>query len=297
MRLRDQAPPTELPSKSAELRRLIADGAVLAPSAFDATSARLIADAGFECAHASGGSIARGLGFPDLGLVDLSEMVGRIASIVESAGIPVVADADTGYGNALNVRRTVMEFERAGVAGLHLEDQDFPKRCGLYDDLAVIDTREMSGKIKAAVDARINDELMIIARTDALKVEGFEAAVARSRAYLDAGADMVFVEAIHTPAQIRDLAAQIPEPKMFNIGGGGEEPVMPLDELGALGYRMILYPADVQRAAIRAMADVLATIKRDGHSAAMKNQLASASERDGLVDVDSYFKLSERYQA
>ncbi len=284
-------------NRAATLRRLIADGAVLAPSAFDATSARLIADAGFDCAHASGGSIARGLGFPDLGLVDLSEMVGRIATIVQSADIPVVADADTGYGNALNVRRTVMEFERVGVAGLHLEDQDFPKRCGLYDDLAVINTQEMSGKIKAAVDARVNEDLLIIARTDALKVEGFDAAVERSRAYLDAGADMVFVEAIHTKTEIKELAALIPEPKMFNIGGGGEEPVMPPAELGALGYRMILYPADVQRAAIRAMADVLATIKRDGHSAAMKNQLASAGERDGLVDVDAYFELNERYEA
>lgn len=288
--------PIKPPSRSAELRRLIDAGTVLAPSAFDATSARLIADAGFDCAHASGGSIARGLGFPDLGLVDLSEMVGRIASIVEAAAIPVVADADTGYGNALNVRRTVKEFERAGVAGLHLEDQDFPKRCGLYDDLAVIGVAEMAGKIKAAVDARSDDDLLIIARTDALKVEGFDAAVARSRAYLDAGADMVFVEAVHTPAEITKLAELVPEPKMFNIGGGGEEPVVPLAELGALGYRMILYPADVQRAAIRAMADVLATIKRDGHSAAMKNQLASGAERDGLVDVEAYFELSERYQ-
>ena len=209
-------------NKAAALRQLIAEGAVLAPSAFDATSARLIADAGFTCAHASGGSIARGLGFPDLGLVDLSEMVGRIASIVDAADIPVVADADTGYGNALNVRRTVKEFERAGVAGLHLEDQDFPKRCGLYDDLAVIGAGEMAGKIKAAVDARENDDLMIIARTDALKVEGFEAAVARSRGYLEAGADMVFVEAIHTVADITKLAELVPEPKLFNIGGGAK---------------------------------------------------------------------------
>jgi 2-methylisocitrate lyase-like PEP mutase family enzyme len=284
-------------NKAKALRQLMADDAVLAPSAFDATSARLIANAGFDCAHASGGSIARGLGFPDLGLVDLSEMAGRIASIVEAAGIPVVADADTGYGNALNVRRTVMAFERAGVAGLHLEDQDFPKRCGLYDDLAVINAQEMSGKIKAAVDARVNEDLVIIARTDALKVEGFDAAVERSSAYLEAGADMVFVEAIHTEAEIKKLAALISEPKIFNIGGGGEEPVMPLAELGTLGYRIILYPADVQRAAIRAMADVLATIRRDGHSAAMKNQLASGSERDGLVDVEAYFELSERYEA
>ena len=278
-------------NKAATLRALIAEGLVLAPSAFDATSARLIANAGFACAHASGGSIARGLGFPDLGLVDLSEMVGRIASIVDSAGIPVVAD-----GNALNVRRTVKEFERAGVAGLHLEDQDFPKRCGLYDNLAVIGAPEMVGKIKAAVDARINEDLLIVARTDALKVEGFDAAVERSRAYLDAGADMVFVEAVHSVGEIKKLAELVPEPKMFNIGGGGEEPVMPLADLGALGYRMILYPADVQLAAIRAMADVLATIKRDGHSAAMRNRLASGSERDGLVDVDAYFELSERYQ-
>ncbi len=284
-------------SPAAILRRLIASGAVAAPSAFDATSARLIADAGFDCAHASGGSIARSLGFPDLGLVDLGEMTDRIASIVETAGIPVVADADTGYGNALNVRRTVRQFERAGVAGLHLEDQDFPKRCGLYDNLAVIPVGEMCGKIKAAIDARADDDLVIIARTDALKVEGFDAAVARARAYLTAGADMVFVEAIDAVDDIVRLAAAVPEPKLFNTGAGGEELAMPLAEFERLGYRLFLYPADLQRAAIRAMTDVLAAIKRDGHSAALKNRLASADERDGLVDIESYFALSERYRA
>ena len=282
---------------AATLRRLLAAGAVLAPSAFDATSARLIADAGFACAHASGGSIARSLGFPDLGLVDLGEMTDRIAKIVEAVAIPVVADADTGYGNALNVRRTVQAFERAGVAGLHLEDQDFPKRCGLYDDLAVIAAGEMCGKIKAAVDARDDANLLIIARTDALKVEGFGAAVSRARDYLCAGADMVFVEAIHSVDDIKRLAEAVPEPKVFNIGAGGEEPALPPPELEELGYRIILYPADVQRAAIRAMSDVLATIMRDGHSAAMRSRLALAEERAALVDTDAYLALSERYRA
>ena len=279
------------------LRRLVAAGAVAAPSAFDATSARLVADAGFACAHASGGSIARSLGFPDLGLVDLGEMAGRIASIVEAAAIPVVADADTGYGNALNVRRTVRELERAGVAGLHLEDQDFPKRCGLYDDLAVVAAGEMCTRIKAAVDARADDDLVIIARTDALKVEGFDAAAARARDYLAAGADMVFVEAIHAAEDIERLAAAVPEPKLLNVGGGGEELVMPLPELERLGYRLILYPADLQRAAIAAMAEVLAAIRRDGHSAAVKDRLASLEQRDGLVDVEDYFALDARYRA
>lgn len=282
---------------AATLRRLVAAGAVAAPSAFDATSARLVADAGFACAHASGGSIARSLGFPDLGLVDLGEMAGRIAAIVEAAAIPVVADADTGYGNALNVRRTVRELERAGVAGLHLEDQDFPKRCGLYDDLAVVAAGEMCTRIKAAVDARADDDLLIIARTDALKVEGFDAAAARARDYLAAGADMVFVEAIHTLEDIERLAAAVPEPKLLNVGGGGEELVMPLAGLERLGYRLILYPADLQRAAIAAMAEVLAAIRRDGHSAAVKDRLASLEQRDSLVDVEDYFALDARYRA
>lgn len=282
---------------AATLRRLVADGAVAAPSAFDATSARLVADAGFACVHASGGSIARSLGFPDLGLVDLGEMAGRIASIAEAAAIPVVADADTGYGNALNVRRTVRELERAGVAGLHLEDQDFPKRCGLYDDLVVVAAGEMCNRIKAAVDARADDDLLIIARTDALKVEGFDAATARARDYLAAGADMVFVEAIHAAEDIERLAAAVPEPKLLNVGGGGEELVMPLAELERLGYRLILYPADLQRAAIAAMAEVLAAIRRDGHSAAVKDRLATLEQRDGLVDVEDYFALDARYRA
>ena len=282
---------------AAALRRLIAGGAVAAPSAFDATSARLIAEAGFDCAHASGGSIARSLGFPDLGLVDLGEMTGRVASIVEAAAVPVVADADTGYGNALNVRRTVREFERAGVAGLHLEDQDFPKRCGLYDDLAVIAGGEMCGKIKAAVDARADDDLVIVARTDALKVEGFDAAAARARDYLAAGADMAFVEGIHAAGDIERLGQAVPEPKLLNAGGGGEALAMPAAALGRLGYRLILYPADLQRAAIAAMAEVLAAIRRDGHSAAVKDRLASLEERDGLVDSEGYLALSARYRA
>ena len=290
----DKAARAESPAR--QFRRLIeSDRAILAPGVFDATSARLVERAGFECVHASGGAIARSMGFPDLGLIGLGEMIGRIASIIEACAIPVVADADTGYGNALNVQRTVREFERAGVAGLHIEDQHFPKRCGYYGELGVVPADEMVGKIRAALDARQDDDVFVIARTDALTVEGFDAAVARAQRYAEAGADMVFVEALECEAQIEALARAVPQPKMYNMFCAGQPPLVPVERLAALGYRFVVFPSDVQRAAIHAMTEVLAAIRRDGHSAAMQNRLASGTERDGLVDLDAYLDLSRRY--
>ena len=278
------------------LRELLAGVTpVLGAGVFDATSARLAENSGFPVAHASGGSIARSVGFPDLGLIGLDEMVRRIESIVEGCRIPVVADADTGYGNALNVRRTVREYERAGVAGLHIEDQDFPKKCGLYDGIEVIPTADMAGKIKAAVDARQDPDFVIIARSDAVKAEGLARALDRAQAYIDAGADMLFMEAVHTTADLKLVGARFPLPKLFNMAAPGEPPPLPLEELHALGYKLIIYPADSQRVAIRAMADVFAAILRDGHSGALKNRMSSATERDELVDLSAYTEQSRRF--
>ncbi|MBF8290843.1 MAG: isocitrate lyase and phosphorylmutase, partial [Chloroflexi bacterium] len=166
------------------LRQLLKhEGIVLAPGVYDGLSARLVRAAGFAAAYATGGGIARSMGYPDLGLLSMREVTDRLALIVEHAGVPVIADADTGYGSALNVRRTVREFERAGVAALHLEDQTFPKRCGHYDDKALISTAEMSQKLRAARDAAEDPDLVLIARTDAIAVEGFDAAIERAHAY------------------------------------------------------------------------------------------------------------------
>jgi 2-methylisocitrate lyase-like PEP mutase family enzyme len=237
------------------------------------------------------------MGFPDLGLLAMTEIADRVAGIVEHAGIPVIADADTGYGNALNTRRAIREFERAGVAALHLEDQTFPKRCGHLDDKSVVPIPEMTQKLRAARDAASDADLVLIARTDALAVEGLEAALERAHAYREAGADVIFVEAPTTEAQIETIARRVPAPKLINMFEGGKTPLVPLERLRALGYRIVIIPSDLQRAAIRAMQEVLTTIARDGNSHAVTGRMATFTEREGVVGTPDYLRLDERYRA
>ena len=278
------------------LRQLITDGdVVVAPGVYDGLSARLAARAGFPAIYATGGGIARSMGYPDLGLLSPREIVDRLANIVEQAGVPVIADADTGYGNALNVRRAVREFERAGVAAFHLEDQTFPKRCGHYDDKAVVATAEMVQKLRAARDALADPDLVLIARTDALAVEGLDAALERARAYQAAGADVIFVEAPTSEAEIETIARRVAAPKLINMFQGGKTPVVPLARLRQLGYRIVIIPSDLQRAAIRAMEDTLAAIARDGNSAAVADRMASFTDRETAVDTAGWLELDRRY--
>jgi 2-methylisocitrate lyase-like PEP mutase family enzyme len=272
-------------------------GIVVAPGVYDGLSARLARQAGFAAVYATGGGIARSMGYPDLGLLGMTEVIERVAGIVEHAGVPVIADADTGYGNALNTRRAVRAFVRAGVAALHLEDQTFPKRCGHLDDKAVIPPAEMAQKLRAAREAAGADDLVLVARTDALAVEGLEAAVARAHAYLAAGADVIFVEAPTSEAQIETVARRVPGPKLINMFEGGKTPLVPLTRLDALGYRIVIIPSDLQRAAIRAMQETLAAIKRDGNSRAIADRLATFAERETLVGTPEYLGLDERYRA
>ena len=281
---------------STRLRELLrGNDVVVAPGVYDGLSARLVARAGFPAAYATGGGIARSMGYPDLGLLSVSEIVDRLANIVEHAGIPVIADADTGYGNALNARRAVREFERAGVAALHLEDQTFPKRCGHYDDKSVVSTAEMSQKLRAARDAMSDPDLVLIARTDSLAIEGLDAAIERSHAYADAGADVIFIEAPVSLAQIEAIAQRVPQPKLINMFQGGKTPLVPVDHLGQLGYRIVIIPSDLQRAAIYAMEESLAAIRRDGSSAAIANRMASFKDREGVVDTAAYLDLDRKY--
>ena len=268
---------------------------VVAPGVYDGLSARLAVRAGFSAIYATGGGIARSMGYPDLGLLSPSEIVDRLANIVEQAGVPVIADADTGYGNALNVRRAVREFERAGVAAFHLEDQTFPKRCGHYDDKAVVPTGEMVQKLRAARDALSDPDMLLIARTDALAVEGFEAAIERAHAYEAAGADVIFVEAPTTEAEIEAIAKRVTAPKLINMFQGGKTPLVPLAKLREWGYRIVIIPSDLQRAAIRAMEDTLGAIARDGNSAAVAYRMASFKEREGAVDTTAWLELDRRY--
>jgi 2-methylisocitrate lyase-like PEP mutase family enzyme len=268
---------------------------VVAPGAYDGLSARLVEQAGFPAVYASGGAIARSTGVPDMGLISPDEIVTRLSEIVEAVGVPVIADADTGYGNALSAQRAARAFERAGVAAFHLEDQTFPKKCGHYDDKGLVPAGEMVQKLRAVRDALTDPDFIVIARTDAIAVEGYEAALARAAAYIEAGADMVFVEAPTTEQQIADIAKRLPGYKLINMFHGGKTPLVAVPKLQEFGYHVVIIPSDTQRAAIRAMQRVLATIARDGSAAAMIDDMASFKEREAIIDTESFIARDKKY--
>ncbi len=285
-------------NKARRLRELLANNApVVAPGAYDGISARLVEQAGFSAVYATGGGIARGNGIPDLGLMSLDEIVKRLETMVEVTNIPLIGDADTGHGNALNAQKTARAFERAGVAGFHLEDQVFPKKCGHYDDKSIVPSLEMTQKIKAVKDALENPDTLLIARTDGLAVEGYGPTMERANAYMEAGADMIFVEAPTSEEQIEQIATDLPHPKLINMFHGGKTPLMPADRLGELGYSLIIIPSDTQRAAIKGMQDTLAAIKRDGHSAAMQDRMVTFKGREEVIGTDAYTALDKKYSA
>jgi 2-methylisocitrate lyase-like PEP mutase family enzyme len=222
-------------------------------------------------------------------------IVHRLASMVDVIDVPVIADADTGYGNALNAQAAARAFERTGVAAFHLEDQTFPKKCGHYDDKSVVSVAEMVQKLKAVRDALHDPEFVVIARTDALAIEGFDAALDRASAYIEAGADMIFVEAPTSEGEIADIARRLPGLKLINMFAGGKTPLIPVPRLETLGYHVVIIPSDTQRAAIKAMQRVLATIARDGSAAAMADDMVSFKERELLVDTAGYLERGRRY--
>jgi 2-methylisocitrate lyase-like PEP mutase family enzyme len=242
---------------------------VLAPGAYDALSARLVERAGFPAVYMTGfGASASLLGRPDVGLLSFAEMAGHARRLVQAVDVPVIADADDGYGNPLNVMRTVREYAAAGVAALHIEHQVAPKRCGHMDGKDVIDAGEMVEKVRAAVAAR--GDALIIARTDARAVEGLDAALERARRYREAGADLLFVEAPETEAEIAAVAEAFPDvPLVFNWVDGGKTPGLPLDALRELGFALVIFPVTTLFAAGRAVADALARIRADGTPAAL----------------------------
>jgi 2-methylisocitrate lyase-like PEP mutase family enzyme len=278
------------------LRTILGSGRIaVAPGAFDGLSARLVAQAGFPAVYASGGAIARSAGMPDLGLMSMSAIVDRLASMVDVVEVPIIADADTGYGNALNAQAAARAFERAGVAAFHLEDQTFPKKCGHYDDKGIVPTHEMVQKLKAVRDALHDPDFVVIARTDAIAVEGFGAALDRASAYLAAGADMIFVEAPISEAEIAEIAKRLPGLKLINMFAGGKTPLIPVQKLEAFGYHVVIIPSDTQRAAIKAMQRVLATIARDGSAAAMADDMVSFKDRELIIDTPAYIERDKRY--
>jgi 2-methylisocitrate lyase-like PEP mutase family enzyme len=283
-------------SPTTKLRTLFATGRItVAPGAYDGLSARLVEQAGFMAVYASGGAIARSAGVPDLGLLSMNVIADRLASMVDVIEAPLIADADTGYGNALNAQAAARAFERAGVAAFHLEDQTFPKKCGHYDDKSIVPVNEMVQKLKAVRDALHDSDFVVIARTDAIAVEGFSSAIDRASAYVDAGADMIFVEAPTSEAEIAEIAKRLPGWKVINMFEGGKTPLLPVSRLEALGYQLVIIPSDIQRAAIKAMQRVLTAIARDGSAASMRGDMVSFKEREALVDTAAYLDRGRLY--
>ena len=275
--------------------RLLSPRLLMAPGAFDPLSAMLVEQAGFDAVYMTGGGFARTNGLPDLGLMTMTEIVSVLDRVCEVVSIPVIADLDNGYGNAVNVRRAVRAFEKAGVAGFHIEDQVLPKKCGHYEDKAVIAVDEMIGKIKAAVDARLDEDLLIIARTDARAVEGLDAALDRVSAYLDAGADLGFVEAPQSHEELQEIPRREPRAAVANIFEGGKTPFVPAGDLESWGFRLAIYPSQTQRSAIWAMRETLHAMKAAGSSAGVADQMISFAERERVVRTAEWLELDARY--
>jgi 2,3-dimethylmalate lyase len=286
------------PSPGAALRALLAGpGPLLAPGAYDGLSARLVEQAGFDAVYMTGfGTTASLIGRPDVGLLTGSEMVDNARRIVSAVDVPVIADADTGYGNAINVLRTVQLFEQAGVAGLQLEDQVAPKKCGHMSGKAVISTAEMVGKLEAAVAARRDPDLVVIARTDAVAVSGIEDAVARGRAYAEAGADVLFVEAPTSEDDIARVAGELAgvAPLVFNWAEGGRTPPLPLSRIAELGFSLVIYPIGTLLAATAGMRAVLATLRADGVPSLAG--LPAFDEFTDLVGLPEVQQLEQRFR-
>ena len=272
------------------------DKLLVAPGCFDGLSARLVQEAGFEAAYLSGGAVARSMGIPDIGLVTMSENIERAAQVASVISIPIIADADTGYGNAVNLVRTVRAFERAGVAAIHIEDQITPKRCGHLDGKEVIPLDEMLQKLKAALATRSDGDFCIIARTDARGVNGFDDAIKRGHAFAKLGVDAIFVEAPQSEEELAEIPRRIPNiPLLVNVFKGGKTPMLPVERLEKMGYRMAIYPSETQRAGIYAMRGALSTLKRDGTTESIDGLLTTFKDRDRVVDLDGWQKIERDF--
>ncbi|HTT29067.1 MAG TPA: oxaloacetate decarboxylase [Solirubrobacteraceae bacterium] len=270
---------------------------VLAPGCYDALGARLIEDAAFGAAYMTGfGSAASRLGRPDIGLMSLPEMVDNARRIVDAIDIPVIADADTGYGNSINVIRTVREYEAAGVSAIHLEDQVMPKKCGHMEGKEVVPAAEMAAKVTAAVAARTSPDFLIIARTDARAVEGLESALERARAYREAGADALFVEAPQSEAEIEAVAEAFPDvPLLFNYAEGGKTPAVTHEFLRELGFSIVIFPLSVLLAATGAIRSALQRIKADGTPIELLPSLPAFGEFLDFIGIEEIRELERRF--
>lgn len=286
-------------SHARRLRELLAGPAFIAPGCYDAFTALLIEQAGFACAYVSGASIAfTRIGRPDIGLTTLSEVADTVGNIRERVTLPLIVDGDNGFGNALNVQRTVRLLESRGASAIQLEDQTLPKRCGHLEGKTLIPEGEMLGKLRAAQDARRDADTVIVARTDAIAVDGFEAGLARAHAYADAGADVLFVEALQTVEQIervgRELGAKVP--LLANMVEGGRTPLLTIEELQRAGFRFAIFPGAMVRVVGRAATDYLATLKRDGTTRNMLERMFDFRRLNEVIGTEAMLKEGDRYR-
>ena len=280
-----------------KLRELLArPKPLMAPGAADALTARLIAKHGFEAIYMTGaGTTAVRLGMPDVGLLTMDEMADNAQRIAEASQLPLIADADTGYGGPVNVQRTVRAYERAGAAGIHIEDQQWPKRCGHLAGKSVIPTEEMVAKLRAGLDARHDKDFVIIARSDALAIEGFERTLERCKRYEEAGADMIFLEAPSKMEQLAAIPKAFRKPTLYNMASSGKTPFLPIDEIGKLGFKLVIYPNFALLSAITAITKTLTELKRTGSIAEVSKQIASFQEFFDLVGMREVQEAEARY--
>ena len=279
-------------------QRLNEPTALLAPGIYDALSALVAEQAGFEALYLSGASIAyTRLGRSDVGLVTFTEVQQTLAHITERVRVPVIVDADTGFGNALNVQRTVRGFERSGAAMVQLEDQTFPKRCGHLDGKTLVDTAEMQGKLRAALDARASADTLILARTDAIAVEGLEAALDRAEAYLACGVDALFIEALRTPEQMDTACARFAQrvPLLANMVEGGQTPVASAAELQARGFRIVIFPGGTARAVAHTLAGYYASLHQHGSTAPWRGRMLDFDGLNAVIGTPELLALGQRY--
>ena len=281
-------------------QRLANPGAILAPGVYDALTALIAEREGFDAVYLSGGAVAyTRLGRSDVGLTTAKEAVDVLAQITDRIQTPVIADGDTGFGNALNVQRTVRDFERAGAAMIQLEDQAFPKRCGHLADKTLVSAAEMCGKLKAALDARRRDDTLILARTDAIAVEGFEAALDRAEAYLACGVDALFIEAVSTPGQMDLVCTRFASriPLLANMVEGGKTPIQSVDELERRGYKLVIFPGGTARFVASRLQHYYASLRRHGTTRPMWDQMLNFEELNELIGTPELMALGNKYAA
>lgn len=283
-------------NRNSKFRRLLEKpGIILAPGATDAFVARIIERTRFPALYVTGAGVSNTLGFPDLGLTSMEEIVCRAKYVADAVKIPVISDADTGYGNPLNVMRTVREFESAGISAIHIEDQVMPKKCGHFEGKHVISKAEMVKKIEAAVEARRDDEFVIIARTDARAPHGLEEAISREKAYLKAGADAAFIEAPTSVEEMKKIAQAIDAPLVANMVEGGRTPLLKARELERLGYKIVIYANTALRVAAYAIREAMAELHKTGTTEQLMDRMLAWQDRQDLVDLPLYQKLEKKF--